>query len=84
VLGARVGARPPPASSWWRMQVGVKRHSSLLSKREETMKADSLRELGLWWLSHAPGPLPSLWNTQGKSSNSLQPRLCAAYRRGRR
>jgi hypothetical protein len=31
------------------------------------MKAGSLRESGLRWLSHAPGSLRSLWNAPGKS-----------------
>jgi hypothetical protein len=52
--------------------VGFKRHSSLLSKREETMKAGSLRESGLWWLSHVPGSLPSLLNAPGKSSRKSE------------
>jgi hypothetical protein len=42
--------------------------ASLLSKREETMKADSFREPGLWWLSCASRPRRMLWNTPGNFS----------------
>jgi hypothetical protein len=63
-----VGARPLPSQLLVGEDAGgVQETFSLLSKREETMKARSLRESGLRWLSHAPGSLRSLWNTPGKS-----------------
>jgi hypothetical protein len=44
------------------------------------MQPDSLRESGLRWLSHALGPLPRFGTLQANPLESLEPRLCVAYR----